>query len=188
MSIQEAPHSISEAVARELQGEAILWASSPNRWAYSSKYWKTAAFGIPFFAFSIFWTYMALRIPAKAASPVAVFFPLWGLMFVFFGAAMLLAPLIGAWNAGNVYYVVTQRRAVIFEKAFQLKICSFTPTSIAGYERISSGGSGGSIIFERSVERRSRGSKVTETGFIGLRDYAEAEQALNKLIAFNPRS
>src|ERR1700678_848687 len=112
--MQEAPRSISDDVARELQGEPILWASSPDRWAYSSKYWKTAVFGIPFLAFSIFWTHQALQIPAKAPSAVAVFFPLWGLMFVFFGAAMLLAPLIGAWNAGNVYYVVTRRRVVIF--------------------------------------------------------------------------
>ncbi len=164
-------------------GERVLWAASPDRWAYASKYWKTALFGIPFAAFAIFWTSQATHIPPKADSTIGVFFPLWGLMFVTFGLSMLLSPLWAAWSARNVYYVVTERRAIIFEKKFKLNIQSFSKSSVSGYERISNGGAGGNIIFQRISERSGRGTNVTEIGFIGLRDYASAEQALNKLVA-----
>jgi hypothetical protein len=75
------PASIADAVSRELLGERVLWAASPDRWAYASRYWKTALFGIPFAAFAIFWTYQVSHIPAKGGQGFAVFFPLWGLMF-----------------------------------------------------------------------------------------------------------
>lgn len=181
--MQSAPASIVDAISRELLGERVLWAASPDRWAYASKYWTTALFGIPFAAFAIFWTYQASHIPEKGGQGFGVFFPLWGLMFVMFGLSMLLSPLWAAWTAGNVYYVVTERRAVIFEKGLKLSIRSFPRSSVAGYERVSSGGAGGSIIFQRIATRSGRGTRVKEVGFIGLQDYVAAEQALNKLVA-----
>ena len=183
--MQEPPASIAEAVSRELQAERVLWAASPDRWAYASKYWKTALFGIPFASFAIFWIYQATHVPAaKNAHGFAVFFPLWGLMFVLVGLSMLLSPLWAAWAAGSVYYVVTERRAIIFEKKFKLNIQSFSRAAVSGYERVSSGGPGGNIIFQRITDRSGRGAtRVREIGFIGLPEYAGAEQALNKLVA-----
>jgi hypothetical protein len=183
--MQSPPPSIAEAVSRELQGERVLWAASPDRWAYASRYWKTALFGIPFASFAIFWTYQASHVPTAKGSPgFAVFFPLWGLMFVLFGLSMLLSPLLAAWSAGSVYYVVTERRAVIFEKKLKLKIQSFSRSAVSAYERVSSGGPGGNIIFQRIADRGGRGAtRVKEIGFIGLPEYSEAEQALNKLLA-----
>jgi hypothetical protein len=180
--MQSPPAAIAEAVSRELLDEGVLWAASPDRWAYASKYWKTALLGIPFSAFAMFWTYGASHIPAKSNQGFAVFFPLWGLMFVLFGVSMLLSPLWAAWTAGNVYYVVTERRAVIFEKKLKLTIQSFSRSSVAGFERTSSGGTGGSIIFQRIADRSGRGTRVREIGFIGLPEYAGAEQALRKLV------
>jgi hypothetical protein len=177
-----APPAISDAVSHELAGERVLWAASPNRWAYANKYWKTALFGIPFAAFSIFWTYMATH-GSKGSAAVPLFFPLWGLMFVGIGLAMLASPLFAAFAARNVYYVVTERRAVIFEKALRLSIRSFDGSSLGGFERASGGGMAGSIIFQRIIERRGKGTRITEVGFIGLRDFAAAEQALRSMIA-----
>ena len=114
-----APEEIADDVRRELGGERILWAASPDRWGYSRRYWTSVLMGIPFTAFAIFWTYQVVSIPSKAGA-VAVFFPLWGLMFVGIGLFMLLSPLFAAWRAKNVYYVVTERRAVIFEKFVKL--------------------------------------------------------------------
>jgi hypothetical protein len=182
--MEPAPQSIAEAVARELRGERILWSGSPERWAYARKYWKQALFGIPFTAFAIFWTYQVGHIPEKAGHSPGGFMEfgtLWGLMFVAVGLSILLSPFYAAWSARNVFYVVTERRAIIFEKTFQLKIRSFNATLLTGYERVSTGGRSGSIIFQRTIERSGRGTKTVEVGFIGLPDYAPAEQALDKL-------
>ena len=181
-----APPAISDAVSRELSGEHVLWAASPNRWAYANKYWKTALFGIPFAAFAIFWTYMATHGVSKGHAAIPLFFPLWGLMFVGIGLAMLASPLFAAFAARNVYYVVTQRRAVIFEKPLRLSIRSFDGSSLGGFERVSGGGAAGSIIFQRNIERRGKGTRITEVGFIGLRDFAAAEQALRRMMAARP--
>ena len=181
--MQSPPASIAEAVSGELLGERVLWAASPDRWAYASRYWKTAVFGIPFAAFAIVWTNQVSHIPAKVGQGFAVFFPLWGLMFVLVGLSMLLSPLWAAWTAGSVYYVVTERRAIIFEKKLKLNIQSFSRSAVSGYERVSSGGAGGNIIFQRVADRSGRGTRVKEIGFIGLPEYAAAEHALNELVA-----
>ena len=141
--------------------------------------------GIPVAAFAVFWTYQAGHIPSKGNPAFAAFFPLWGLMFVAFGLSMLLAPFWAAWTASRVYYIVTERRAIIFEKPFRLKVQSFPPPAAADYQRTSSGGPGGNIIFQRVSVRSGRGMNVKEIGFIGLPDYAGAEQALNKLAALS---
>ena len=181
--MEPAPVSIADAVSNELKGERVLWAASPNRWAYASRYWKTAVFGIPFAAFAIFWTYQVSHIPAKGDQSFSFFGFLWGLMFVGFGLSMLLSPLWAAWTATNVYYVVTDRRAVIFEKPFRLKIQSFPPSAVATYERVSNGGLGGNIIFQRISEGSGRGTRIREIGFVGVKEYASAVRALDELVS-----
>jgi len=175
------PAAIAAAVAGEIQGERVLWAGVPGRWAYASKYWKTSLLGIPFAGLAIFGTYQVTDVPAVGGSGFAIFS--WGAVFVLVLLSMLLSPLWAAWIAGGVYYVVTERRAVIFEKHLKLQIRSFPRSSVLGYECVSSRGTGGSIIFQRVTERFGRGTRVKEIGFIGLPEYAGAEQALKRLLA-----
>jgi len=179
--MQSPPVAIAAAVSREIQGEHVFWAGSPDRWAYASKYWKTSLLAIPFAAFAIFGTYQVTGLPAIGDSGFAIFS--WGAVFVLVLLSLLLSPLWAAWMAGGVYYVVTERRAIIFEKHSKLQIRSFPRYSVSGYDCVSSGGAGGSIIFERVTERFGRGTRVREIGFIGLPEYAAAEQALKKLVA-----
>ena len=161
----------------------MLWADFPDRWAYASKYWTSFLFGVPLFAFAVFWTYQASKIPAKGSNGVDVFFPFWGSLFIVAGLSMLLSPLWAAWKAGNVYYVVTDCRAVIFEEGFKFAIQSFPRSSLANYNRVSGGGIKGDIIFQRVVTRNGKTTQLKEIGFIGLRDYKGAERALETLVA-----
>ena len=181
----EPPEAIAADVRRELAGEGLLWAGRPDPWDYARGTWSTAAFGIPFLAFAVFWTHQVARLPAKASGggpgAIATFFPLWGLMFVGFGLAMLLTPFFTAWRARQVYYVVTTRRAIIFARPWRLRIRSFNPAGLAAFERISHGGARVSIVFQREIERRGRGPRTREIGFIGLADFAGAEKALIRL-------
>jgi hypothetical protein len=181
------PAEIAENVRRELGAEKILWAASPDRWGYSRRYWTNALMGIPFTAFAFFWTYQAAHIPSKAGA-VAGFFPLWGLMFVGIGLFMLLSPFFAAWRANNVYYVVTDRRAVIFEKLLKLNVRSFNASALTTFERVSSGGTSGNIFFQRVADTGFRSGRTREIGFIGLRDFTGAEQALRQLISANGKA
>ncbi|MGH8446284.1 MAG: hypothetical protein ACREVL_13510 [Solimonas sp.] len=184
--MEPAPQEIADAVQRELAGEGILWAGSPDRWSYVRSRWSQALFGIPFLTFALFWTFSASHAPARASGNNAIFttiFPLWGLLFVGVGAVMILTPFFMAWRASNVYYVVTPRRAVIFEKLWKLNIRSFNPAGLANFERVSNGGSSGSIVFQRLFVRAGRGTREKEIGFIGLKDFRPAEKAITQLVA-----
>jgi len=175
------PASIAAAVSRELQAERVLWAGLPSRWAYASKYWRTSLLAIPFAAFATFACYQVTDVPAIGDSGFAVFS--WGVVVILVLLSMLLSPLWAAWMAGGVYYVVTERRAIIFEKHLEVRIQSFPRSSLSGYECFSNSGAGGSIIFQRVTERFGRGTRVKEIGFIGLPEYEGAEQALKTLVA-----
>ena len=105
-------------------------------------------------------------------------------MFILFGIRILLSPVFAFWKAARVYYVVTERRAIIFEKVWSLKIQSFDASGFGGFERVSRGDGNGDILFQRTIERRGKNTDITEIGFIGLRDVSEAEQALRTMMEF----
>lgn len=182
--MQTIPLPISDAVHKEIQGESILWAGSPSPWSYARRHWKTALFGIPFTAFAVYWTFGATRISGKGDSSFPWFFLLWGLMFVGFGLSMLLRPLWAAWTARSVLYVVTGQRAIIFEKPLFLKIRSFSPFVVSGYERVSHGGQSGDLIFMQVQRRGGKGRTYTvDVGFLGLTDCSIAEGAIKQMLS-----
>src|SRR5205807_3079862 len=116
------------------------------------------------------------------------FFWLWGCMFIVIGLCILFSPAFALWKAGRVFYVVTERSAIIFERIWLLKIQSFDASGFGGFERVSRGDKGGDILFQRTIERRGKGTRVTEVGFLGLKDFAEAEQALRSMMELHAKS
>jgi hypothetical protein len=183
------PRCLKDVVSRELGGENILWADSPGPWAYGRRYWKNSLFGIPFTAFSVFWTFAAsggLGSHHSEKSPPP-FFILWGLMFVAIGVGMLLSPLIAAAKAERMYYVLTDKRAVIFEKLFATKITSIHYELLPGFERVSYGDNQGDIVFRRTITGSGKGRREEVVGFLGLDSFREAEASLLKLLETNKR-
>lgn len=182
--MQPPPPSLADAFSRELLGEQVLWAASPSRWAYARRHWTTALIGIPWTAMAAVTFLQSNHARAGETLAYQAFSFSWDLLFVGIGVVMLASPLWAAWRAGSVYYVVTDKRAVIFEKLFKVNIRSFSPLVVSGFERVSRGGPEGDIIFMRVPHRTSKGrTKITEIGFLGLADYARAEQAIATLAA-----
>jgi len=90
------PDTFTEAVSREVSGERVLWVASPDPWGYARSYWKSALLGIPFAAFSIFWTYQASHNPTgRGTQGFGIFFPLWGAMFICFGLSIVALAFLG---------------------------------------------------------------------------------------------
>lgn len=182
------PPILSKAVERETSGSKVLWSARPDSWSYARTRYKQALIGIPFTAFFVVWTLGAcggFSNTSGKSSPLLFFFA--GCMFIFFGLSMLLSPLFALWKAGRVFYVVTERSAIIFEHVWSLKIHSFDASALHGFERVSRGNRDGHVIFQRTIERRSKSTRVAEAGFFGLRDYAGAERALRSMMQHNAR-
>jgi len=178
------PTCLRETVLREIGSETVLWADGPGEWAYARRHWKTSLIGIPFTAFAVFWTLSASgRLESfRSHRPAPPFFTLWGLMFVGFGLAMLLAPLLACFKAERVYYVLTDKRAVIFEKLFTTKIVSIHRDALPGFERVSYGDAQGDLVFRRTITGSGKRRREEVVGFLGLATVREAEASLMRLL------
>ena len=187
--MESPPQSLSQAVARETSGLTVLWSGRPDSWGYARSQWPRALLGIPFTAFAVFWTWTAFGGEwGRNGKPPPPFFVLWGCMFILFGLSFMLSPVYAFWKSGRVFYVVTDRGAIIFERTWALKIQSFEHPGLTGFERVSRGSQGGDLIFQRTIERRGKHTRVQEVGFIGLRDYSAAESALRSMIKLRTQS
>ena len=188
--MQNLPPCLKNVVSREVGAENVLWANAPGPWAYGRRHWKTTLAGIPFTVFAVFWTLaVSGRLEAfRSAKPAPSFFELWGLMFVGIGTAMLLAPLIASIKAERIYYVLTDKRAVIFEKLFTTKIISIHREALSGFERVSYGGKQGDLVFRRTVTGTGRRRREEVIGFLGLDSFREAEALLLELLETNKRA
>jgi hypothetical protein len=181
------PFDLIQRVQPQLQGgEGIRWMSSANPRLAMMGGFALWLFAIPWTAFALFWMAGAagFKIP-NFKSPSALF-PLFGLPFVLIGLAMLASPLFLYRKAKRTYYIITDRRALIFEDGATVKIQSFGPQQLQNIERVQSPDGSGSLIFTEQVARRNgRGLKI---GFLGIKDVQQAEALLMDLVAKAGRS
>src|SRR6266436_5134758 len=113
--MQSSPQFLSQAVDRETSGAKVLWSGRPNPWGYARSRWKSAWVGIPFTAFAVFWTWGASGgFDDRRGKSPPPFFILVGFIFIGIGLCTLLSPVFALWKAGRVFYVVTEKNAIIF--------------------------------------------------------------------------
>jgi hypothetical protein len=179
------PFCLAEAVRMELAGESILWSARPDRGVSLRRLGGNLG-GLVFISlFLTFWFWGAFHASNRGVISGWIFiaFGVW------LGAAFVWQALKPVWDElgeGRIFYVVADRRAVIFHKKWRVHIQSFEARGFEGFERESQGGTSGSIIFRRLYIRRAKGStRVDEIGFLNLASYAEAETALREMMRRN---
>src|SRR3954469_23889962 len=98
-------------------GERVVWSQQPRPAALARKSSTTFLFGIPFFAFAVFWTIGAsgpLGFSKTKGDSFPSWFPiLWGSMFIIVGAGLLLSPVWAYWKALRTVYAITDQRAIL---------------------------------------------------------------------------
>ena len=133
----------------ELQpGETITWAGQPKPRAFTLQTIPMVVFAIPWTAFAIFWVVMAYHGTSKISSPgPGRFFPLFGVPFILIGLGMFSAPLWMRRRMRRTIYLITNRRAIIFQRNFTVTTRTFLPEQLRGLtKRVRADGSG-DIIF-----------------------------------------
>lgn len=175
---------LEDILARELtRGERVAWHGRPGPLSRVLASGRTFLFGIPFFAFSVFWTWEATGGFNEQGTGYAVAFSkfafLWGGMFMLAGASLLLSPLWAWWVARRTLYAVTDRRAILIEVPLRrARIQSFVGARLEGVIRRESPSGRGDLIFEREASKGSKGRTVyRDVGFFGLEN-ARAVQLL----------
>jgi len=177
------PQCLRQAVQTETANLKVLWSARPDPWAYARRRWKDLLIGIPFTMFAVLLTWgTSGEFTTKSGKSYPSIFFLWGCMFIILGCWILSSPFLALWRARRVFYVVTERGALIFNCTWSLKIQSFDVSGFGGFERVSHGGRGGDVLFQRTIEGEGKNTRITEVGFLGLRDFSEAEQALRQMM------
>ncbi len=182
-------------VRRQLRtGEQLLWTGRPvSGKALARGSWSEFFFGIPFFAFAVFWTVTAASITGGFSrnwaggfsgsgglfAIIPIIFPAFGLIFVFVGLKMLTKPFREMMKSGSRIYAVTDQRAIIADIGRSTNMRSFPLGEMTAIERREQDDGSGDVMF--AEERRSRAKGGTYTvrhGFLGVGDARGAEDAL----------
>ena len=165
-------------------GEQIVWIDRPIPLAYAKSKIGKGLFGIPFFAFSVFWLIKA----AQSGEPLMALF---GVPFVAVGAWLILSP-IWAYRSAQKWliYAITNQRLIIFRMFPSHLINSFAPSDIQATERTTKADGLGTVTFAKETHhvlerhgtfRRHRSRTRTRTrhiGFFCIKDVQRVEQAI----------
>lgn len=174
-----------DAVARDelAPGERVDFAAQPLAGRAALMSFGMWIFAVPWTAFSVFWTAMAMHA-AGEMDGWGVVFPLFGTPFVGIGLLMLSTP-YWTWRTGRrTLYVVTDRRAIVFAASGfrDIGVRSFAPDALANVHRTERPDGSGDLVFAKSKHRDSDGGTITTTtGFPNLPDVREAEAAVRAL-------
>ena len=181
------PAALQQALQNELaRGERLVWHAQPAPASRALASGGTFLFGIPFLAFSLFWTWGATHgfdADRHGSDSFGLFGFLWGSMFVLAGAAMVLSPLWAWWVARHTLYAVTDRRALLIERPLgRATIQQFSGEKLRDVMRREDRLGRGEIVFEQVVSKGAKGRTVfRDVGFFGLDDAPAVTALLNDL-------
>ena len=165
------------------RGEKAVWTDRPQPMARALSRLKIFLFGIPFFAFSIFWTSMAYEGAHEAAAGSGMmFFPLFGVPFMLVGAGLLLSPVWSYMEAKHwLIYAITNQRILIIRTLPRHKVESFEPAALTKLTRTTRADGSGNVLFAEETRRGKNGTYTVPRGFYGVPDAIRVEEAVVKL-------
>ncbi|HEY2156513.1 MAG TPA: hypothetical protein VGH33_12855 [Isosphaeraceae bacterium] len=176
------PPEVDARVLGEVEtGESIVWVGRPRRGRFFLSMLPVFVFGVPWTAFAVFWVAMASQ--AHAPGAMGIIFPLFGLPFVAIGAGMLAAPFWAQRRAGQVAYVVTDRRVIFFEPNFPSgqKVVSLRPGEFGPLERVERDDGSGDLTFAVPIAAQVRsGSTTVARRFVGVPQVREVESLIRR--------
>ena len=176
------------------RGEKVLWWGQPDPKKYAfRKGLGSFLFGIPFFGFAVFWTYMTTGgifgafgsgIFGAFGGILAVF----GIPFLVAGLGMLLSPLWYYVRGMRATYALTESRAVIDIAGFMPRRISVPLSQIQFIDVRESSDGSGDVYFKETVTSTSDGTSVRREGFVAVDDAQKVEQLLRDAVDANNRS
>jgi hypothetical protein len=179
------PPDLQAMIVGEIDpGERVVWSGQPIASRLARKSIPIVLFGIPWTAFAIFWVAMASLGAGKANAPGPFFlFPLFGVPFILIGVGMLTSPFWMRRSARRTAYVLTDRRAIVFQGGLRsIAVRSFEPESLTDLERRQFADGSGDLIFARDVRTGAKGrTNVTEVGFLAIPDVKAVEAEVRAL-------
>lgn len=162
----------------------MVWSASPKPAYFTAGSIASVLFGIPWTAFSIFWTVTAAGGVGAFSKGLGwhLLFPMFGIPFVLIGFGMLSAPIFESRRLRNTFYVITNKRAILFEGKGKVKIRSFAPNKLTDVFRLEKADGSGDVIFrEFSTKDSDNDTTHVQLGFLRVPNVRDVEQKLRAL-------
>ena len=183
--MQPIPRELEDKVKRELEsGERLVWMGQPIPRYFNAISTGAFLFAIPWTAFAIFWICGAagFKYPDFHEGGFS-FFPLFGVPFVLIGLGMLFSPVWTYRKAFKTVYAITDRRAITFDAGWTTTIRSYLPNQLRNIHRKERRDGTGDVVLGQSIlTGAERGQRVTDLGFLNIREPKQVEQLLKKLV------
>lgn len=152
---------IEEWILSELlSGEEILWADQPStRRLFTLGDLLRVPFTLMWAGFALFWNIMVWSMDAP------IFFRLWGLPFLLVGVYITFGRFFYLhWRKVRTYYVVTDRRLLIFNFGPRRNLDAFALHDLSTLRKRTGRNGVGSIIFGQAQGRYNNSIDMSNTG------------------------
>ncbi len=182
LSHRDFPPRLRQLIEAELDGtETITWVGAPIPRLLAMKSIPIVLFGIPWTAFAVYWIAGAAGFQMPDFEEGLSFFPLFGIPFVLIGLSLLASPFLMVRKAKKTAYVLTTKRAIIFDGGFSTTIRSFNRRRLTDLRRKQRADGSGDLIFERKVPYDGAGRQTTDHGFMAISDVKMVEDRVRQL-------
>ncbi len=130
--------------------------------------------GIPFTAFAVVWTLLAMKSESLLS-------PLFGIPFILIGLYLLANPLLKYWRALKTVYVITNQRLLILNGVLRPSQKAFAASDLGHLDVERKQDGSGNIIMAEEHRQAGGGSWTVEIGFKAIPDVREAEEHIEAL-------
>jgi hypothetical protein len=178
------PDGLRAAIKSALDsGERIVWVGRPHPRHYVVQTIPLLLFAVPF-----------TLIPAMMIAPdVGLHIPgvslgenqsgWFAVPFLIIGVGLLATPFWAVRIARRTGYVLTDRRAIIFDGVRPWTIYTFLHDRLRNLNRTERRDGSGNLIFLKSVEQNSPGNpEPTERGFMAIPNVKQVEELVRRLV------
>lgn len=179
------PDSLRALIEAELgDDEQITWIGAPRARQFAWNAMPAVIFGIPWTAFAIFWTAGAAGYKLPDFQEGDDFFPLFGIPLVLVGFGMLISPYWWIRKARRTAYILTNKRAIIFEGGFLgTMIRTFGPDHLTDLRRVQRSDGSGDLILERKLSHSNDSADMsTDRGFLAIPNVKAVEDLVRQLV------
>ena len=188
MNLLELPHGLRESVETEVgRDERVLWCGRPRLGGMARRGLKNVLWGAV--GIAVLW-YLFRDGLAESMLPDMIrstewMLPALAILILLSVIRMFGDPLWWVWKGLGTVYVVTDKRAVVFDRGWRTTIRSYTPEKVRIARKKERFGGVTDIVFERiKVGRDSDGKGIMrDAGFLAIEDHTEAQQALDYVVA-----
>ncbi|MXO89047.1 hypothetical protein [Alteraurantiacibacter aestuarii] len=184
-----APYSdpLQMALQRELRrSERVLWQAKPLA-RVATKAFLIYFFAIPWTAFALFWTVMAMGATSGGwgdAGWLSFAFPLFGLPFILVGLGMLSAPFIPLFAARKTLFAITDERVIRLYLGRRLMTSSLEAGQIGEIERTEGPDGSGTLKITAGSYRDSDGDRMArEFGLGEVENVFKAQETIRDMVS-----